>query len=55
MEESKMKQVYVNQKQTAEFAAAICCDIEAYIESHRAEYEAFLKEEGLDEQEGGEN
>lgn len=52
-----MKSVNVNisQTQAKEFARAILADIDAYIESHRTEYEAFLKEEGLDEQEGGEN
>lgn len=50
-----MEKINMSQKQATQFAAAIFADIEAYIENHRAEYEAFLKEEGLFEQEGGEN
>ena len=49
-----MKAVNISQKQANEFAKAILADINAYIESHQAEYEAFLKEEGFSE-EGGEN
>lgn len=47
--------VKISQSQAKALAQAIFADIEAYIESHRAEYEAFLKEEGLFEQEGGED
>ena len=50
-----MKAVNISQKQANEFARAIFTDIHAYIERHQAEYEAFLKENGLFEQEGGEN
>ena len=50
-----MKTVNISQKQAKEFARTIFADIHAYIESHQAEYEAFLQEEGLFEQEGGEN
>ncbi len=50
-----MKKVNISQKQAHEFAKAIFADINAYIESHQAEYEAFLKDEGLFDQEGGEN
>lgn len=50
-----MKAVNISQEQAKEFARTIFSDIHAYIESHRAEYEAFLKEESLFEQEGGEN
>lgn len=50
-----MKAVNISQNQANEFAKAILADINAYIESHQAEYEAFLKEEGFSEQEGGEN
>lgn len=50
-----MKAVNISQKQANEFAKAILADINAYIESHREEYEAFLKEEGFSEREGGEN
>lgn len=50
-----VKKVNISQKQAHEFAKAIFADINAYIESHRVEYEAFLKDEGLFDQEGGEN
>lgn len=50
-----MNQVEISIHQAQEIAKSIYADIDAYIESHRAEYEAFLKQEGLFEQEGGKN
>ena len=50
-----MIQVEMSIQQAQEIAKSIYADIEAYIDSHRAEYEAFLKQEGLFEQEGGNN
>ena len=50
-----VKKVKISKKQAHEIAKEIFADINAYIESHQAEYEAFLKDEGLFDQEGGEN
>lgn len=50
-----MMQVEMSIQQAKEIAKSIYTDIDAYIESHRAEYEAFLTQEGLFEQEGGDN
>ena len=50
-----MTQVELALKQAQEIARNIYADIDAYVESHRAEYEAFLMEERLFEQEGVNN
>ncbi len=50
-----MIQVEMSIQQAREIAKSIYADIDAYIENHRAEYEAFLKQKGVFEQEGGEN
>ena len=50
-----MVQVEMSIQQAQEIARNIYADIDAYVESHRAEYEAFLMKEGLFEQEGVNN
>lgn len=50
-----MKAVNISQKQANEFAKAFLADIDTYVQAHQAEYEAFLKEEGLLDPVGGEN
>lgn len=50
-----MIQVQMSIQQAQEIAKSIYAGIDAYIKSHQAEYEAFLKQEGLFEQKGGEN
>lgn len=50
-----MIQVEMSIQQAQEIAKSIYADIDTYIENHQAEYEAFLKQEWLFEQEGGNN
>ena len=50
-----MTQVKLSLQQAQQIARSIYTDIDAYVESHRAEYEAFLMEERLFEQEGVNN
>ena len=50
-----MIQVEMSIQQAQEIAKSIYADIDAYIESHQVEYETFLKQEELFEQEGGNN
>lgn len=50
-----MAQMELSIQQAREIAKSIYTDIDAYIENHREEYEAFLKQEGLFEKEGGNN
>ena len=39
--------IEINKRQAREFALAVYMDIADYIEAHQAEYEEFLKERGL--------
>jgi len=41
-----MVNVKINKKQAQKFARIIFADIEAYLQEHKEEYEAFLNEEG---------
>ena len=50
-----MAQVELSYQQAQEIARYIYTDIEAYVEMHRAEYEAFLMKEGPFEQKGVKN
>ena len=43
-----MEKIDIGQIQAAQFETAIIADIEAYVQNHQAEYEAFLKEEYAD-------
>ena len=50
-----MTQIELSLQQAQEIARRFYDDIGAYVENHRAEFEAFLMKEGLFEQEGVNN